>query len=62
MGHVRDLPDRKAELPPSKQDLPYASIAVDIEHDFAPIYVIKETKKKVVRDLKSYMKQTSTWL
>jgi len=63
MGHIRDLPDRKAELPPSKQKLPYASLAVDIENHFAPIYVIKETKRKVVKELKSYLEEgTQVWI
>ncbi|MDP2690953.1 MAG: type I DNA topoisomerase [bacterium] len=63
MGHVRDLPDRKSELPPSKQDLPYASLAVDIEHDFAPLYVIKDGKQKVVKELKDAMKdKPQVWI
>jgi len=56
MGHIRDLPDKKAELSPSQQKLPYASLAIDIEHDFKPLYVIKDTKKKVVNELKELMK------
>lgn len=55
MGHVRDLPDSKKELSPSKQKLPHASLAVNIENDFEPLYVIKTTKKKVVKELKSLM-------
>ncbi|MDF2378873.1 MAG: type I DNA topoisomerase [Candidatus Gracilibacteria bacterium] len=63
MGHIRDLPDRKADLPPSKQKLPYASLAINIEKNFEPIYVIKPTKKKVVKELKSYMKEgTTVWI
>lgn len=56
MGHVRDLPDKKADLPPSKQELPYASLAVNIDNDFEPIYVVKGTKRKVVNELKKIMK------
>ncbi len=63
MGHVRDLPDKKAELPESKKKLPYASLAIDVEHDFAPIYVVKAQKKKVVDELKKLMKESSTlWI
>lgn len=63
MGHIRDLPSGKKELPPSKQSLPYASLAIDIDNDFKPIYVIKETKRKVAKELKSYMKEgTEVWI
>jgi DNA topoisomerase I len=62
MGHVRDLPDRKAEMTPAQQKK-YPAIAIDIENDFEPIYVIKEAKKKVVKELKEYMKETPTvWI
>lgn len=56
MGHVRDLPDKKAELSPTQQKLKFATLAVDVEHDFEPLYVIKETKRKVIADLKDMMK------
>ncbi len=63
MGHVRDLPDKKAELPEAKKKLPYASLAIDVEHDFAPIYVVKAQKKKVVDELKKLMKESSAlWI
>ncbi|MDP3975974.1 MAG: type I DNA topoisomerase [bacterium] len=56
MGHIRDLPDKKTELSPSQQKLSYASLAIDVDHDFAPLYVIKDGKRKVVQDLKAEMK------
>ncbi len=63
MGHIRDLPSGKKELTETQQKLPYASLAVDIENGFKPLYVIKETKKKVVRELKSYMKENpQVWI
>jgi DNA topoisomerase-1 len=55
MGHIRDLPDKKAELSPTQQKLAYASLAIDVKHDFKPIYVIKDGKKKVVQELKKLM-------
>jgi DNA topoisomerase-1 len=63
MGHVRDLPAGKKELTETQQKLPYASLAVDIENGFKPLYVIKETKKKVIRELRSYMKENpQVWI
>lgn len=38
MGHIRDLPRSK--------------LGVDIEHDFAPAYVVPRTKSKLVKELK----------
>ena len=38
MGHVRDLPAK--------------SLAVDVEHDFAPRYEVMPDKKKIVAELK----------
>jgi|CXWL01.1.fsa_nt_gi DNA topoisomerase-1 len=63
MGHVRDLPDKKAELSPTQQKLPYATLAIDVDHDFEPLYVIKDTKKKVVNELKDLAKKhTNIWI
>lgn len=56
MGHVRDLPDSKSELSPTQQKLPYASLAIDVDHNFKPLYVIKDAKRKVVNELKELMK------
>lgn len=63
MGHIRDLPSGKKELTEAQQKLPYASLAVDVENGFQPLYVIKDTKKKVVRELKEYMKDNpQVWI
>jgi DNA topoisomerase-1 len=37
LGHVRDLPK--------------SALGVDVEHDFAPKYLIPKEKKEVVKDL-----------
>ena len=37
-GHIRDLPAKE--------------LSVDVEHDFAPTYVINNDKKKLVNELK----------
>ena len=46
VGHVRDLPK--------------SGLAIDVEHDFEPEYVISDDKKKVVRELKKEAKQADT--
>jgi DNA topoisomerase I len=45
VGHVRDLPSNR--------------MGVDIEHDFAPRYVIPSKKKEVVKDLRGKAGQAS---
>ena len=48
-GHIRDLQDKK--------------ISVDVEHGFAPEYVIPSDRKKVVSELKKLAAQAKTvWL
>lgn len=54
-GHIRDLPNRKKDLPKAQQKLPYASLGVDVENDFEPLYVVSPAKKKKVTKLKSLM-------
>lgn len=49
MGHVRDLPKSK--------------ISIDVEHDFKPNYIVPMEKKKVIKELKSYLKKgTELWI
>lgn len=43
IGHIRDLPANR--------------LGVDIEHNFAPRYVIPEKKKDIVRKLRSHVKE-----
>jgi len=48
-GHVRDLPSK--------------DISIDIEHDFAPNYVVPKDKKKLVQELKKLSDNAETvWL
>lgn len=62
-GHIRDLPNKKAELPPAQQKLPYATLAIDVDNDFAPLYVVPPKAKKHVAKLKKLMDdQTTVWL
>ncbi|THF71570.1 type I DNA topoisomerase [Deinococcus sp. Arct2-2] len=52
LGHVRDLPASKAELPAKYQNEPWANLGVNPE-TFAPIYVVPAKKAATVRDLKA---------
>ncbi|MCU0330390.1 MAG: type I DNA topoisomerase [Candidatus Kapabacteria bacterium] len=49
MGHIRDLPENDT--------------AIDIEHNFEPVYEVSEDKKKLVADLKKLATTAETvWL
>ncbi len=57
MGHVRDLPASAAQIPESVKSKPWARLGVNVEEDFEPLYVIPPDKKKIVRELKSALKE-----
>ncbi len=51
VGHIRDLPRRASDI--KKADKPrYGTLGVDVEHEFEPLYVVDEDKKRVVSDLR----------
>lgn len=52
VGHIRDLPQRAAEIPAEVKKQKWASLGVDIENDFSPLYVVDSAKKSRVSDLK----------
>jgi DNA topoisomerase-1 len=53
MGHVRDLPAKAAEVPTKYKKETWASLGVNVDENFEPLYVIPESKKKTVKDLKA---------
>ncbi len=62
-GHIRDLPSKKAELSKEQQKLPYATLAIDVAHDYKPLYVSSPEKKKKIAALKQEMEpNTAIWL
>ncbi len=52
IGHVRDLPERAADVPAKFKKEPWARLGVDVEHDFEPLYVVDAEKKQRVAELK----------
>jgi DNA topoisomerase I len=57
IGHIRDIPARAADLPDSKRDLWRSTrFGVDIDNDFAPIYIVTDSSKKQVRLLKQKLR------
>jgi len=56
MGHIRDLPGSAQEVPPEYKSKDWASLGVNVDNDFEPLYVIPKSKEKVVKELKSALK------
>jgi len=56
VGHIRDLPQRAADIPKEYKKFAWAKEGVNIEEDFAPLYVINPDKKAKVAELKELMK------
>ena len=56
IGHIRDLPSKASEIPEGVKKQPWARLGVDVDHDFAPLYVIPATKKAQVAKLRSLLR------
>jgi DNA topoisomerase I len=52
MGHVRDLPQSAKDIPEKFKKQPWATLGVDVDHGFEPIYTIPKNKTKIVKLLK----------
>ena len=46
VGHIRDLPQRAADIPKEYKKIAWAKEGVNIEEDFAPLYVITQIRKQ----------------
>jgi DNA topoisomerase-1 len=55
-GHVRDLPGDATEIPLAVKKEKWARLGVNIEEDFAPLYIIPNEKKKRVKELEASLK------
>ena len=60
-GHVRDLPRGAAEVPAAYKAEPWAKsgLAVDVDNDFKPIYIVSAKKRDQVKKLKALLKEAS---
>ncbi|MFJ4677204.1 type I DNA topoisomerase [Kitasatospora sp. NPDC088783] len=57
VGHIRDLPGTAAEVP-DEYTGEVRRLGVDVDHDFAPIYVVNPDKRSQVTKLKSLLKES----
>ncbi|MDS3861133.1 type I DNA topoisomerase [Thermosynechococcaceae cyanobacterium BACA0444] len=53
MGHVRDLPRSAADIPTDLKGLDWATLGVNVEEGFEPLYIVPKDKQKIVKELKS---------
>ncbi len=56
IGHIRDLPQGAKELPEKYKSEPWAYLGVNVNEDFAPVYIVPPDKKKQVSKLKDLLK------
>ncbi len=59
MGHVRDLPQSASDIPANVKSEPWSKLGVNVEADFAPLYIIPKDKKKIVSELKAALKDAT---
>jgi DNA topoisomerase-1 len=62
IGHIRDLPERAADVPAKYKKEPWARLGVNVDNDFEPLYVIDSEKKERVADLKKRLNQADELL
>ncbi len=62
VGHIRDLPQRAADIPAEYKKEKWARLGVDVEHDFRPLYVVDADKKKKVTELRALLKDADELL
>ncbi len=55
VGHIRDLPEKAAQIPAKYKDKPWKRLAVDVDGEFEPIYVVSADSKDQVAELKKLM-------
>ena len=61
-GHIRDLPNNASEVPPKLKKEKWATLGVNVQADFEPLYVVPQEKKKQVNELKQLLKDASELL
>jgi DNA topoisomerase I len=62
VGHIRDMPDRAAEIPAKYRGEPWARLGVNVDDNFEPLYVVHSDKRQQVAKLKSLLKDADELL
>jgi DNA topoisomerase-1 len=59
VGHIRDLPRSAKDIPASVKSEPWSRLGVNVENNFAPLYIIPNEKKDQVKKLKALLKDAN---
>ncbi|MBL7006413.1 MAG: type I DNA topoisomerase, partial [Spirochaetia bacterium] len=62
IGHIRDLPQSASDIPKKYKGEEWAKLGIDVDHDFKPLYVMPKGKTKIIREIKSKMKEADLLL
>ncbi len=62
MGHVRDLPRNAADVPAKYKGESWSSLGVDVENDFAALYIVTPDRTKQVTRLRTLLKDSDELL
>ena len=56
VGHIRDMPDKAAEIPAKYRKEPWARLGVNVDDNFEALYVVPNDKRQQVAKLKDLLK------
>ena len=59
IGHVRDLPKGAKEIPEKYKNEKWSRLGVNVDDQFAPLYIVPPNKKQQVTKLKAALKDSS---
>jgi DNA topoisomerase-1 len=62
LGHVRDLPRNAADVPAKHKGEAWARLGVDVDNDFAALYVVSPDRTKQVTKLRTLLKESDELL
>jgi DNA topoisomerase-1 len=62
IGHIRDLPERAADIPPKFKGEAWARLGVNVDQGFEPLYVVNADKKQQVAKLKKLLQDADELL
>lgn len=60
IGHVRDLPEGKKDVPEKYKNEPWAYLGVNVEDSFQPLYIVPSDKKKHITKLRAALKDAES--
>ena len=59
IGHIRDLPQGAKQIPAKYKGEPWSNLGVNVNDNFAPIYIIPPGKSKRIKLLKDQLKESN---